>query len=90
MKNIGRIDMNVSSQASSIILSFDKFLIVTPKNRSSMMLPVAGARTPLERLVSPVSIAKIVPSMFFGVIFANNTIMGRSKKAMEQASKNID
>jgi len=50
-----------------------------------MKLPIAGANTPLEKLIAPVNKANTVPSMCYGVTFANKTIIGRSKTDMIKA-----
>ena len=63
---------------------------VTCTNKSFTMPPAAGERTEFAILDNPVKRANTVPSMCFGVTFANKTIAGRSTKARSRASSKND
>lgn len=49
--------------------------------------PIRGWMTPWSRFEVPVRNANMVPSMRFGVIFANSDMMGRVEKAIAMAPK---
>jgi hypothetical protein len=51
-----------------------------------MKVPIVGAIIPFAKFIVPVKNANTVPSIFFGVTFANKTIDGKSKNDIDNAA----